>query len=492
MKKNDSANAKQRPALFALLGALLLLQPGCYALELDGFQGHGGRNNPLDPQSTGDYDRDGVADVEDSKPFDAAEWADSDGVPDAIDNCQGLNNPDQVDADGDGLGDACDNCNDMDHDGYGKGPDCLAEDCDDSNGDLTAVVCGDGQKCSSEDCDLGADNSDAGDSLCRTDCSFRICAEDSCGVHEICSSSQGVLSCTCEPGWELNADGNGCDDVDECATRTDNCDDNHGSCTNTPGSFSCACDSGWVLSGDGHSCGDTQCVGVSDGSPCTDPDRDFNVCVGEHCVSPGCGDASCNLTQSFSLADTGLLSCYGSTDDTNNDTELTSCPGVAGDESCGATLYCGQDAQYGDGGRDRFTRDLTNVPNEPTVTDSISGLMWQGCSAGLSGENCATGSAQTYTWSEALDYCELLDWGGHSDWRLPGDLELLSIVDYSASFLAIDNTAFPATPLKWFWSSTTAAWGGDLLAWYVYFYDGSGHYDYKTVSNNVRCVRLGS
>ena len=33
---------------------------------------------------------------------------DSDGVPDAVDNCKNVSNPDQADTDGDGIGDACD------------------------------------------------------------------------------------------------------------------------------------------------------------------------------------------------------------------------------------------------------------------------------------------------------------------------------------------------------------------------------------------------
>ena len=35
---------------------------------------------------------------------------DGDGVPDAVDNCPTVPNPDQADIDGDGVGDACDNC----------------------------------------------------------------------------------------------------------------------------------------------------------------------------------------------------------------------------------------------------------------------------------------------------------------------------------------------------------------------------------------------
>lgn len=52
---------------------------------------------------------------------------DGDGVPNAVDNCPTVANPDQADADGDGVGDACDNCinlanpdqSDLDGDGFG-------------------------------------------------------------------------------------------------------------------------------------------------------------------------------------------------------------------------------------------------------------------------------------------------------------------------------------------------------------------------------------
>ena len=37
---------------------------------------------------------------------------DNDGLPDAIDNCPSVNNPEQIDTDRDGLGDACDDDND--------------------------------------------------------------------------------------------------------------------------------------------------------------------------------------------------------------------------------------------------------------------------------------------------------------------------------------------------------------------------------------------
>jgi len=62
--------------------------------------------------------------------YDPNQDADSDGVPDALDNCPGTFNPDQADADGDGVGNACDNCpfaanpDQADADGDGIGDRC--------------------------------------------------------------------------------------------------------------------------------------------------------------------------------------------------------------------------------------------------------------------------------------------------------------------------------------------------------------------------------
>jgi hypothetical protein len=54
-----------------------------------------------------------------------------------------------------------------------------------------------------------------------------------------------------------------------------------------------------------------------------------------------------------------------------------------------------------------------------TMTDNCTGLMWQQQTSG-----------GTFTWRQALQYCEDLTFAGHGDWRLPNVLELLSIVDY--------------------------------------------------------------
>lgn len=48
--------------------------------------------------------------------------ADADGVPDNLDNCRGVRNPDQLNTDGDAQGDACDKCPlDVNNDTDGNG-----------------------------------------------------------------------------------------------------------------------------------------------------------------------------------------------------------------------------------------------------------------------------------------------------------------------------------------------------------------------------------
>jgi len=127
--------------------------------------------------------------------------------------------------------------------------------------------------------------------------------------------------------------------------------------------------------------------------------------------------------------------------------------------------------------------------------------VWQGCAAGLQGNDCTedvpavTGTDEAkFTWADALVYCENLTWGGTSDWRLPSVKELKSIVDNSRSGPAptIDITAFPATPNFDFWTSSSRALGAGS-AWLGRFYGGySPGYELKTNTFiYTRCVRGG-
>ena len=122
------------------------------------------------------------------------------------------------------------------------------------------------------------------------------------------------------------------------------------------------------------------------------------------------------------------------------------------------------------------------------VQDNVTGLVWEVKTddGGLRDKD------NTYTWDEASNYCETLELGGHTDWRLPSREELRSIVDYSIPYPGptVDVGYFPNTVSSLYRSSTTSASSGDL-AWIVYFDDGYDHYNDKSDSRYVRAVRGG-
>ncbi len=111
-----------------------------------------------------------------------------------------------------------------------------------------------------------------------------------------------------------------------------------------------------------------------------------------------------------------------------------------------------------------------------TVLDRVTGLEWQ-----------RIVDAGSYTWSDAIAYCTNLVLAGHSDWRLPTRIELISIVRYDRGNPAIDTSAFPATPTSPHWTSTPVA--NTSYAWDVYFIDGGVSPRATGGTNRVRCVR---
>ncbi|MCK9460046.1 MAG: DUF1566 domain-containing protein [Proteobacteria bacterium] len=102
----------------------------------------------------------------------------------------------------------------------------------------------------------------------------------------------------------------------------------------------------------------------------------------------------------------------------------------------------------------RFARAI--VDGRPVVADAVTGLMWQGCVAGQTGDHCTGYYPFGYTQPGAADYCDALAWGGHDDWRLPGAKELASLNDLRAGppAVPIDPGAFPSNPTQFFWVSS--------------------------------------
>ena len=229
----------------------------------------------------------------------------------------------------------------------------------------------------------------------------------------------------------------------------------------------------------------------------TPTDRAYDICSAGQCVSPGCGDVTCNApAPSFARADVDPAWRYPDTGQHGcRDVAgaLTTCPGTVVAPGCAPTdAYCGQDAQYGwdttHTPGDKYVR--TNaVTTEPVVLDMVTGLMWQGCVAGVTGAQCEQGGPIRRALADAPGYCESLAWGGYSDWRLSDIFELESIVDAGVYLPASDATAFPQTGLAiGFWTLGYESAAGPF-GWYVS--SDSGMYGDLYASNleSIRCVR---
>jgi len=103
----------------------------------------------------------------------------------------------------------------------------------------------------------------------------------------------------------------------------------------------------------------------------------------------------------YPIVDTNQVNCY-------SDSSSISCPN---EESA----FYGQDAQY-------MGKALRYQDNgDGTVTDLVTGLMWQ------------QDPGEKITYSQAVAGAEGLTLGGYTDWRLPTIKELYSLIDFSGT-----------------------------------------------------------
>jgi uncharacterized protein (TIGR03437 family) len=80
-----------------------------------------------------------------------------------------------------------------------------------------------------------------------------------------------------------------------------------------------------------------------------------------------------------------------------------------------------------------------------TVTDLVTGLMWQQADGG------------EMTWENAGAYCKALSLGGHQDWRLPFAHEAFSILNHGTVNPALDTGFFAKSSAEYWWTADQRA-----------------------------------
>jgi hypothetical protein len=126
-----------------------------------------------------------------------------------------------------------------------------------------------------------------------------------------------------------------------------------------------------------------------------------------------------------------------------------------------------------------------------TVTDNLTGLMWEQ----KTDDGGSRDKDNTYTWKDALAYCENLILGNYSDWRMPMPKEFERLVDLTKSSPpTIDIAYFPNTGSGLYWTGTTCsgchrrkAFAEDFNTGRLYY--GNKYYEGVYYENYVRCVR---
>ncbi len=114
--------------------------------------------------------------------------------------------------------------------------------------------------------------------------------------------------------------------------------------------------------------------------------------------------------------------------------------------------------------------------NGETVLDRTTNLIWQ---------RYADGTRRTYF--DARTYCDSLTIGGRDDWRLPGRIELVTILDATQT-PSLDYDVFPDTPENYFWTQSRSQ-HSEGRVYSIYFGQGETVLsDEGMASAYTRCV----
>lgn len=156
-----------------------------------------------------------------------------------------------------------------------------------------------------------------------------------------------------------------------------------------------------------------------------------------------------------------------------------------------ATADCRIADLYQTAAPERFQADYNG-----TVTDNVTGLMWQTCVLGLSGDLCQDGKAKAMSWDDGMASAQSDHAAGFTNWRLPNIKELASLIEYSCVSPALNTTLFPnpgrsiveANRHEYtVWSSTPYYDSGAIR--YIDFANGADNSRARSSKELIRLVR---
>jgi len=98
------------------------------------------------------------------------------------------------------------------------------------------------------------------------------------------------------------------------------------------------------------------------------------------------------------------------------------------------------------------------INDNNTVTDIVTGLMWQRCTSGETfnaTNGVCEGAVLTQTWYQALQLAMSNQFAGLEGWRLPNLKELTSLADFNSSAeVTFNSDIFPTANTGYIWTST--------------------------------------
>jgi Protein of unknown function (DUF1566) len=169
------------------------------------------------------------------------------------------------------------------------------------------------------------------------------------------------------------------------------------------------------------------------------------------------------------------------------------CPGWATTMTCSASLVCERSGEAACADPEWAEWPVPNSPDDvaagapnverytdngdDTITDNVTQLMWQ-----------KTAPSTVYSQPDAVTHCSGLTQAGYDDWRLPTEMELISLIDFGSSSPCMDTRYFPNASSDAFWSATPSS-ASAALAWGVTFLNGSVGTNAIALPYGARCVR---